>query len=306
MSFRFVFGVITSETGGWNSQQTCGRIIILANHMGIIGPFEGHKKRCSIWGLLAEWIWSELRFLIEFTGFTGFTIEKDGDLTSLKHGRTWCQLQLEASSRKSIPARTLSVLEFGFHRTWNTLLDKGDISSEKNSLGMTSTTITSTNQRGFFECWRHIRTMGSFGFAATKENLPALTQVPKRVSTILIGLKSTWSCLKLKQYIGMELVCKVGCFALHRLSVLGPFGPFKSSHVVLCWGYSRSPDAHGFPWFSCEGSELHGQAIPWIISALKKHILVSSSCEEVQLPITRKGCVTCQEILGPGNLRLIN
>ena len=236
----------------------------------------------------------------------GLPLKKDGDLTSLKHGRTWCQLQLEASSRKSIPARTLSVLGFGFHRTWNTLLDKGDISSEKNSLGMTSTTITSTNQRGCLKCRRHIRTMGSFGFAATKENLPALTQVPKRVSTILIGLKSTWSCLKLKQYIGMELVCKVGCFALHRLSVFGPFGPFKSSHIVLCWGYSRSPDAHGFPWFSCEGSELHGQAIPWIISALKKHIMVSSSCEEVQLPITRKGCVTCQEILGPGNLRLIN
>ena len=78
---------------------------------------------------------------------------------------------------------------------------------------------TSTNQRGCLECRRHPWNHGILRLC-TKENLPALTQVPKRVSTILIGLKSTRSCLKLKQYIGMEWVCKVGCFALHRLCLV--------------------------------------------------------------------------------------
>ena len=141
--------------------------------------------------------------------------------------------QLEAS-RKQVPGRQsrpelcrfagqhvsvgFGVLGYGFHRTWNALLVKGDISSEKKSFGMQE-----THQN------HGIRLDLQQGKSAT-------TRVPKKSihhpDRIKIHLKPPEA----------QAVCRFEMGLQSWLFYL-TFGVWSGqySHIILCWGYSRSP-----------------------------------------------------------------
>ena len=201
----------------------CRRLIILAIQMGV-KPLWRSPKDWSMRALLAEWSWSGLRFLL---GFAGLSIEKKGGLVwDMERGlgvscNSWKQVGSKFQEGNPGPNSAdlqanmcLSVLEFR---------DMDFI-----ELGMhCSSRVTYPLKRKALECRRHIRTMGSVSICS-KENLQ-LPGFQKRVSTILTGLKSTWNRLKLKQYVGLKWVCKVGCFTW--LSVFGPVSILTLSFV---------------------------------------------------------------------------